>query len=422
MMEATYLERLIADQRSELLRKDPGIPRDLAWRDLLGLGRILAITGIRRCGKSTLLRQMAGEWERGFRYVNFDDVRLEGFAPDDYDLLLRIFAGAGQETLYLFDEIQMAPKWERYLRRLHDMGLNTVVTGSNSSLLSDELGAHLTGRHLRHELFPFSFEEFLQCRGVTGRGETTESVSEMLRASREYIFDGGFPEYVKHRRRELLEQTYRDIVARDIIARYGIRERRAFRELAHFAMSNPGCNMTYGKLARRFGFKSATSVKEYISYMEEVYLVFQLRRFDWSLKRSLLSSRKLYPVDNGLSGAVGFRPSPDMGRLLESAVFGHLRRFCESWYYRDQRGCDFVYEDGRGGYRCLQVCWHLQRENRERELGGIGEAMEFFGLDSGTLVTYDQEGGETIDGGRTVRIVPFWRWAMEEPVSGRGRR
>ncbi len=416
-METLYLERLINDQRDELLSKDTGTPREVSWKERLNLDRIVAITGIRRCGKSTLLRQIAEYSGSDFNYINFDDLRLTSFNESDYDILLTIFNKAKKSSTFLFDEIQLAPAWERYLRKLHDLGYSIVVTGSNSSLLSNELGTHLTGRYIRQELFPFSFNEFLDFKGIKWEQESTDSVSQLLQLSKQYILNGGFPEFIKHNRRELLEQTYRDIIYRDIIARYGIQERQAFRELAQFLMSNPGMKITYGKLSKQLGFRSSTSVKEYISYMEDVYLLFQMNRFDWSLKRSLLAPRKIYPVDNGLSGAVAFRLSPNRGHLLETAVFNQLRRFGSPWYYSNRRECDFIIEDPDSGYKCIQVCWHLEGKNQERELEGLQEAMDFFNIGSGVIVTYNQERTIRLSKGKTAKLVPFWRWARAFGIS-----
>ncbi len=410
-METLYLERLINDQRDELLLKDTGTPREVSWKERLNLDRIVAITGIRRCGKSTLLRQIAEYCGSDFNYINFDDLRLTSFNESDYDILLTIFNKVKKSSIFLFDEIQLAPAWERYLRKLHDLGYNIVVTGSNSSLLSNELGSHLTGRYIRQELFPFSFNEFLDFKGFKWEQESTDSVAQLIQLSKEYIFNGGFPEFLKHNRRELLEQTYRDIIYRDIIARYGIQERQAFRELAQFLMSNPGMKITYGKLSKQLGFRSSTSVKEYISYMEDVYLLFQMNRFDWSLKRTLLAPRKVYPVDNGLSGAVAFHLSPNRGHLLETAVFNQLRRFGSPWYFSNHRECDFVIEDPDSGYKCIQVCWHLEGENQERELEGLQEALDFFDNRSGLIITYNQERTIRLSEGKTAKLVPFWRWA-----------
>ena len=415
--ETLYLERLINDQRDELLSKDTGTPREVSWKERLNLDRIVAITGIRRCGKSTLLRQIAEYFGSDFNYINFDDLRLTSFNESDYDILLTIFNKAKKTSIFLFDEIQLAPAWERYLRKLHDLGYNIVVTGSNSSLLSNELGTHLTGRYIRQELFPFSFNEFLDFKDIKWEQESTDSVSQLIQLSREYIFNGGFPEFLKHNRRELLEQTYRDIIYRDIIARYGIQERQAFRGLAQFLMSNPGMKITYGKLSKQLGFRSSTSVKEYISYMENVYLLFQMNRFDWSLKRSLLAPRKVYPVDNGLSGAVAFHLSPNRGHLLETAVFNQLRRFGSPWYFSNHRECDFIVEDQDSGYKCIQVCWHLEGENQERELEGLQEALDFFDIGSGVIVTYNQESTIRLPEGKIAKLIPFWRWARVFGIS-----
>ncbi len=410
-METTYLQRLINDQRQEFLSKKTGTPREVAWNDLLNLGRIIAITGIRRCGKSTLLRQIAEDVNGGFVYLNFDDIRLSGFSESDYEVLITIFSKQRKEVIYLFDEIQLAPVWERFLRRMHDNGANIVVTGSNSSLLSNELGSHLTGRYLKQELFPFSFSESLTHFNLPQSVSTTAGKGLMLQKSFEYTESGGFPEYLTYQRRELLEQLFKDILIRDIIARHGIQEKQRIQDLALYLMSNPGAKISYGKLARRVGFKSHTSVKEFLGYMEDVYLLFQVRKFDWSLKRSMLAPRKVYPVDQGLSNAIAFKISPNRGHMLETAVFIQLLGNSQVWYFEGRGECDFVQKNNNGKYDCVQVCWHLSDDNREREFTGLCEAMEFFQRDSGIIITYDQEEIITLDQNRTVTVIPFWKWA-----------
>lgn len=417
-METSYLQRLINDQCEEFLSKKTGTPREVAWHNLLNLGRIVAVTGIRRCGKSTLLRQIAEEADGGFVYLNFDDIRLSGFSESDYEVLITIFSKQHKDAIYLFDEIQLAPVWERFLRRMHDSGANIVVTGSNSSLLSNELGSHLTGRYLKQELFPFSFSESLTHHGLPRSASTTADTGLMLQKSLEYTESGGFPEYLTHQRRELLEQLFKDILIRGIIARYGIQEKQRIQDLALYLMSNPGAKISYGKLARRIGFKSPTSVKEYLGYMKDVYLLFQVRRFDWSLKRSMLAPRKVYPIDQGLSNAIAFTISPNRGHMLETAVFIQLLRNNQVWYYEGRGECDIIKKNIEKGYDCIQVCWHLSDENREREFAGLSEAMEFFQRDSGTIVTYDQEEIVTLDQDKTVTVIPFWRWVTSAGAHG----
>ncbi len=348
--------------------------------------------------------------------MNFDDIRLSRFSEADYEALFTIFTKESKDSVYLFDEIQLAPVWERFLRRMHDTGANLVVTGSNSSLLSNELGSHLTGRYLKHELFPFSFSEFLAHCELPQIASTTTDAGLMLRNSFAYIKSGGFPEYLTHYRRELLEQVFKDILFRDIIARYGIQEKQGIQDLALYLMSNPGAKISYGKLARVIGFRSPTSVKEYLGYMEDVYLLFQVRKFDWSLKRSILAPRKVYPVDQGLSNAVAFTISPNRGHMLETAVFIQLLRKGPVWYYVGKGECDFIWKDEDDKYECIQVCWHLNDENRKREYAGLEEATDFFNRDSGTIVTFDQE--ETITLNQCcVKIIPFWKWIFDRKSS-----
>lgn len=262
------------------------------------------------------------------------------------------------------------------------------------------------------ELYPFSFREYLLHEDFDPREpRNTAEASLLLKQSTDYLEKGGFPEYLENPRRELLEHIFRDIIVRDIIARHGIQEKQSMKDLALFLMSNAGSRISYGKLAANLGFRSSTSVKDYLGYMEDVYLLFQLRRFDRSLKRGMLSQRKIYPVDNGLSSAVAFRTSPDHGHRLETAVFLDLKRTGQVWYYAGKGECDFIRRSNTG-HECIQVCWHLDRDNRRRELTGLTEAMDFFDESTGTIVTLDQDNSISTEQGHRIEVIPYWRWAL----------
>jgi len=231
-MNKRQLKEIVVQQREELKRKDKGLKRE----NLEEIGRylkiphVLIISGVRRSGKLTLLTQIMSEWyDCQFYYLNFEDERLISFsAEDDFDLLYQVFLELyGEQKTFFFDEIQNVSGWERFVRRMYERDNKFVITGSNARLLSRELATHLTGRHLAKEIYPFSFREFLRFKGAEP-GENFEYITEerakIAKYLSQYIEDGGFPEYLRYGEKEILHRLFSDIIFRDILVRYGIRE------------------------------------------------------------------------------------------------------------------------------------------------------------------------------------------------------
>lgn len=415
MISLSQLEELVLTQKETFLSRDPGVPREAALSRLTKSSAIVVITGIRRCGKSTLLRQISDLYP-GFLYINFDDDRLMDFTVADFPDLMLVFEKTSPGTKVLFiDEIQNVPGWERFIRRIHDEGYKVFLTGSNANLLSAELGTRLTGRYQKITLFPFSFREFLAFKAI-GTGPVTEKKkAAILAAFDAWLEGGGFPEYLKYGDPEYLKRTYDDILYRDIISRFGIREVTGFKKLAHYLVSNMANPQTYNALKNTLGFKSVVSVRDYAGFLEEAYLIFEIYRYDPSLKKQHVHEKKFYCIDTGMRNAVAFRFSGDRGRLLENLVLIELLRRNTTVYFSKNPGeCDFVTEDRGRITGAFQVCFELTGENRERELTGLRCALRTHGLGSGTLLTYNHE--ETIaDGDATIQVLPAWKWLTGHP-------
>ena len=415
MVTATQLEELVLDQKESFLEKEAGVSRDIDRERYRTTKQIVVISGIRRSGKSTLLRQFAVMYP-DFLYINFDDDRLISFTVEDFPTLMLVFGKQSPGTRVIFiDEIQNVSGWERFVRRIHDEGYKVFLTGSNAKLLSAELGTHLTGRYVKIELYPFSFAEVLRFRDIASDRITQKKKAEILRQFDRYLTNGGFPEYLKYGDDEFLKRTYDDILFRDIIVRFGIREVKAFRQLAQYLFTNIANAASYNALKKTLGIKSAVSVRDYVGFLQEAYLVFELFRYDYSLKKQYITDKKLYVIDTGMRNTVAFRFSGDRGRLLENLVFIELkRRGAHVYFFKNDGKCDFVTED-RGRLTCaIQVCYELVQENRERELTGLADAMRTLSIDYGILLTYLQE--ETIEyEGLSLRVMPVWKWLLERP-------
>jgi hypothetical protein len=351
---------------------------------------------------------------KNFHYINFDDDRLLEFSLGDFSTLMLVYEKISPGTKVIFiDEIQNIAGWERFIRRIHDDGYKVFLTGSNAKLLSAELGTHLTGRYIKITLYPFSFREVLRFRSVSVDRITEKKKARILAEFDRYLTFGGFPEYLKYADPEYLKRTYDDILFRDIIGRFGIREVKAFRQLAHYLFTNMANMASYNALKKALGFKSVVSVRDYVGFLEEAFLVFEIFKYDYSLKKQYVNDKKIYVIDNGMRNAVAFQFSEDRGRLLENCVFIELlRRNAPVYFFKNTGECDFVTEDHGKVTAALQVCYELSQKNRDRELDGLTSAMLTLGIKNGIILTYHQE--ETIvHNGFSLHVLPVWQWLLE---------
>lgn len=411
-MNTEILQQVIADQKLMVARKSRGIPRKTNIERHLKSDLITVISGVRRSGKSTLTLQMADNYP-SFHFITFDDERLINFTVSDFNAMLIEMKRSANARTIVMDEIQEVPGWERFVRRLHDEGYKVIITGSNAKLLSSELATHLTGRYLKTELFPFSFVEYLLFKKIDPTIKTSDNIALVLTAFDEFLQHGGFPEYLKSNDQEVLKRIYDDIVYRDLIVRFGIRNVNGFKNLAQYIFTNFTSETGYLPLAKLLGFNSATSIKEYLNILNEGYLMFEVTKYDFSLKRQYTSNRKLYVVDNGLRNIVAFRTSADMGRLLENTVFLELkRRGNEVWFYKSQgnQEADFLVNPTQP--ELLQVCYDLQNpKTRQREISSLSVCMKELKLDHGIILTKNDE--EVINAGNTViDVIPVWKWLL----------
>lgn len=366
---------------------------------------IEVISGIRRCGKSTLMRQIISGNGSGFAYLNFEDPRIFGFEISDFPKLHEVFGE--KVSSYYFDEIQNVAGWEVYIRQLHDRGEKVYVTGSNASLLSRELGTRLTGRYLAHEIFPFSYNEFL------AYNQQTENDDSFL----EYLSSGGFPEYLRDQNPEVLQNLLKDIVFRDIAIRYSIKNTKTLMDITLFLLSNVGKETSYNSLKKTFNVGSATTVSDYLSWLEDAYLIFFLPRFSWSAKSISKNPKKVYCIDTGFAKANSLSFNRDQGRLLENLVYILLRKTnLKTYYFRERKECDFVVFEGESCKWLIQVTEKVHVDNKQRELDGLLEAMAFFEKTIGFILTLNQTDSLSLDE-KTIHILPvkdFIRDFIEE--------
>ncbi len=396
--------------------------------------QVKIITGARRSGKSFLMRQLAkkliasGVDKKNILIVNFED---PGFVNLSTDLLSQIFnayleSQTPKGTIYLFlDEIQEVPRWEKWVRTTQELAkANLVLSGSNSKLLSGELATVLTGRHLDVTVMPLSFQEFLNFKNLTikNNSDLIAKNVKLKKLFQEFSEFGSFPIVVleEEKKKELLLNYYDDTVNRDLIKRYKIRKTEKLKSLANFYLSNISSPITFNS-AGQFLQMSAETTERFSGYLEASYLVFFLKRFSYKFKEQEKSPRKVYAVDTGIANTIGFRFSPNLGKLAENIVFLELKRrsylnpFLAIYYWKSlaDEEVDFVIKEDTIIKELIQVCWNLSDiKTKKREIKALLKAMAEFKLKSGLIITEDFEGEENYDG-KKVRYVSLKRWLLK---------
>lgn len=392
------LREISTSQKSQMDSQERGISRESIDEIDLVLPHIQILSGIRRCGKSTLLSQIMDR-TKDPSYFNFEDPRAFGFDLGDFSKLEKIF-GDGP---YFFDEIQNVKDWESAARFFADSGKKIIITGSNASLLSKELGTKLTGRHITHELFPFSYKEYLRYTKKSPEAKTFG----------EYLEYGGFPQNIKYKRLEILQSLFKDIIERDIIVRHGIRSTKKVYQMAIYLLSNVGCEFSHNKLAKTFEFGSANSATTYVSYLEDSYLLFTIPKYDHSLKKQLINPKKVYAIDSAMIRANTISPTKDIGGILENTVYIQLRRGTKDIYYhKGKKECDFLIKVGNKISQAIQVCHKLENHNKKREIEGLIEAMDEHKLKQGYIITHNQKEELKIEN-KHIHIIPAWKWMTQ---------
>lgn len=419
---------VLRDQRREL---EEGLAKPIIRREALDYfsrtlrsSLIKVVTGVRRCGKSTFIYLILRD--KKFAYVNFDDDRLIGV--DSNDILASFYEVYGSEFKNIFlDEVQNLDHWELFANRLHRAGFNLFISGSNAKLLSKELATHLTGRHVSMEIFPFSFREFLSAANFREDVKTTKGRSLLQKHLQAYLDVGGFPEVVigKESPGIYLRGLYRNIVDRDIIARHDISYKKTFREMSQTILSNPGRSISYNKLKNSFRLGSEHTVKNYLSYLDESYLLFLVSRLSYKPVEIEKSDKKVYTIDTGMGNSVSTKFSNDYGSQYENCVAIELfrrRSFnqeLEVYYWKSIQHdeVDFALKEGRTVRRLIQVCYNLDDyATKEREVKSLLKASKELKCNNLLVITksYDKlEEIERFGTKRKIRFLPLWKFLLE---------
>lgn len=418
------LKEVITEQRKELEdieKRERIIQREFLGRaeKFLKYPNILVITGVRRCGKSIFSYLLVKG--KKFGYINFDDERLVDIKTKDLNRILETFYELyGDIDYIILDEIQNVKKWELFVNRLRRTK-RVIITGSNSKLLAGELASRLTGRYLDITLFPFSFKEFLDLNKIK-RTEiyTTKEKAEILKFLSIYLKTGGFPEVNKFGE-TILSRIYDDILTKDILLRYKIKKIEEARKLARYLITNFAQEITYRKLSKILGVKHLSTLSNWISYLENAFLIFKLERFAFKLKQQFLAPKKVFCVDSGIVNAIAFRFSENIGRFMENAVKIELERRkslnpqIENYYWKDhqQNEVDFVIKSGLKVKQLIQVTYAQRKEEiEEREIKSLVKASQELKCNNLLVITFNFENEEKFKG-KKIKFISLWKWLLE---------
>ncbi len=420
IMNREELYSVLFEQQKDFEEENPTILREMAEKatKLVSLEMPLVITGIRRCGKSFLLKIIKDKLklkDRGYFYVNFNDDRLIKFEIEDFQKIVDFIHEQNyEEKCFLFiDEIQEVSGWEKWIDRIKSK-YTIFITGSNSRLLSSEIATILTGRSVRLGLTPLNFKEFLQARNVPLQNWKLDLKEQAMirRELKSFIEIGGIPKRVLTGQDIVIRDLYEDILYRDIVKRFAKLDRQ-IREIALFFFSNPSSLISLRTISKMSKLKNIATVKTILEAFENSFLFFFINKFDYSVKTQTQNPRKVYCIDNGFLVNMGFRISEDRGKLLENLVAIELkRREKEIFYYLDKRECDFLIREGNRIKEAIQVTYELNEKNKEREVRGLMDALSMFKLKEGVIITFDQEDKIEIDG-KILRVLPVWKWLLE---------
>ncbi len=423
MMNKEMLKTIIAE----------GYPqKNIAHREvkMVDISKIYTIIGPRRAGKTYFLFQVInGLFEKGVKreqvlYINFEDDRLEHMETEDLQSLVSAFyelypENRKRKVYFMFDEIQNAPSWSRFVRRLHEKeNCEIYVTGSSAKLLSREIATELRGRTWVYEVFPFSFREFLRAKKVELSPDSAYSGERfgLVKLFEEYLTVGGFPEACSQEqfvRCRLLQNYFDLVIFRDVVERHSLSSpdvvKDTFLYLANNFSRPFSVNKYYSLLKSQNRKVSKDTLYALEGHIEDTMYYFFVPLYSASRKSQMVAPRKSYLVDNGLALCLSSRATPDLGWFYENLAFVELRRRGYGlFYFKGKRECDFVAVDDKGAKLPVQVSVEPEKEN---ELLGLLEAMDSLGVKEGLFLTRDTE-KEIKEGGRKVRFVPLWKWLL----------
>lgn len=420
MIDTRTLEAILSDQKTELEARQQETLCHRPEESLVEINSPQAqvVIGVRRSGKSTMCYQALMQRGVHFAYVDFDDERLNGMKAEQLNDVLEVLYKIYGDFQYLFmDEIQDIDGWHLFVNRLLRQKMHVIITGSNAKLLSGELATHLTGRNKEISLYPFSFQEFCDMKGVDTKSVATKATAFRRAAFDEYMQQGGFPELlVIEDKRHYINTLVDNILKRDIEQRYKIVYKAAFEQMAHHLLNVSPSIVATQELTDLFHFKSLHTTKNYIDYLKQAYLLIGVSKYAAKSKLRIVQE-KLYAVDVAMMNMrENAFSAENLGWRLETIVLIQLLRKCKlnGWdicYYKDRGSeCDFLICKGNQVQQCIQVSYDISAEKtRKRELKGLKTAAQITGCKNLLLLT-DHEYEDTTFEGFGIQIRPVHEW------------
>lgn len=423
MIDKRVIEQVIAEQLEELkaLQNIELCNRKEESQVDLDSNLAQVIIGVRRSGKSTLCYNVLKPHAKNFAYVNFDDERFEKLKTEDLNIVLEVLYKIYGNFTYIFlDEIQNIAGWHLFVNLLLRQKIHVLVTGSNAKLLSGELATHLTGRNEQIELFPFSFTDFCTCKNIDTTSCTTKAIASRRNAFDEYIKQGGFPELInKKNKNRYVSNLISNILKRDIEQRHTIKYTETFEQLANHLMNVAPTIIVENELAKLLNIKSNHTVKNYIGFLKEAYLLLGVKKYS-TKSRQRIRYEKIYPVDVAL---MDNRPNSyvgeNLGWRLETIICIELLRRNrpigrDIYYYKSNNGyeADFVVCRGNSVEEIYQVSYDISNvKTRKREIRGLLAASKETKCNQLFLIT-DFHREETEIDGKIIHIIPAHEWLI----------
>lgn len=375
---------------------------------------VYAYIGVRRSGKTSLACLHGQQMSKNLCYINFEDPyffvnnsvsELEQI-PGLYEKLYK-----KKLELLILDEIQYIQGWEKWVRKITDTAkYQVIITGSSAELLSSELASSLTGRNIVTRVWPLSFEEYLLF-------SRTKQKKDYGKDFEKYIQIGSFPKLVLEKdsgkRAVLLREYFNNILYKDIVTRFDIRNIVSFKTVMQYLLTNISSKHSFNSIKKAFGIEVETA-QDYADYANQAFLFFFLKKYDRNLKVQARNPQKVYTIDTGLRQANAFYHSLDIGKLVENlCCIELLRRGHNLFYHQGDYEVDFLIENLGRITGAINVCYDdlNQTSTYEREVEGMLEALRSYGLDQGTIVTKSLDLQEQIDS-RQINFVPCWKWHL----------
>lgn len=436
-MNKETLKEAIVSQKEIFLGKKNLFQRDILegfYEKFHKVEEVLVITGVRRCGKSSLMKLIWDKYKKRenltdeqFLYINFEDERLLDFDKDDFSKLieayLELYDPDGKKKIFLFlDEIQNVSFWEKWINRTYEEGKYKIfITGSNATLLSSELATSLTGRNIPITLCPLSFHEYLVHYKKYKLTKTSfykqEEKKEIKKIFEEYLLFGGMPAFIKTQSVELIQEYFKDIISRDIVNRYRIKYKREINELAHLLLSNLGQIQSLKNISKGVEIKNINTIKNYLQYLEDSFLFQHLPIFSYSYKKQIYNPDKYYTVDIAFFHNIAFKNSENSGAIYENVVFSELKRNLQNevFYYKTKKGfeVDFAVKQKNKIEQLIQVCYEFTSAKTElREERALLEAMSELNIKEGIILNREAEKTEERDG-KKIHYIPLWKWLLD---------